>query len=84
MARYMPQLEAWFHYRNLDVSTLKELGKRWRPDLTRGFVKRGAHTALADILESIEELRFYRDRFLLLSSPGLPAGAGTGILPPPV
>jgi oligoribonuclease len=65
MARYMPRLEAWFHYRNLDVSTLKELCRRWRPEVSRGFTKRGAHTALADILESIEELRYYRDRFVL-------------------
>jgi oligoribonuclease len=64
MARYMPSLEAWFHYRNLDVSTLKELCKRWRPTLAKEFKKSGRHEALADIHESIEELRFYRDRFL--------------------
>ena len=64
MARYMPELEAWFHYRNLDVSTLKELCKRWSPAVARGFDKRSAHTALADILESIEELRYYRDHFI--------------------
>jgi oligoribonuclease len=64
MARYMPQLEAWFHYRNLDVSTVKELARRWAPAVARGFVKRSAHTALADILESIEELRYYRGRFI--------------------
>jgi len=64
MARYMPELEAWFHYRNLDVSTLKELCKRWAPAVARGFDKRSAHTALADILESIEELRYYRDHFI--------------------
>ncbi|HMN82843.1 MAG TPA: oligoribonuclease [Burkholderiaceae bacterium] len=64
MARYMPQLEAWFHYRNLDVSTLKELCKRWRPEVARAFEKRSAHTALADILESIAELQFYRARFI--------------------
>ena len=68
MARYMPQLEAWFHYRNLDVSTLKELCKRWRPDIARQFAKRAAHTAIADILESIDEMRFYRDRFIGLAS----------------
>jgi oligoribonuclease len=69
MARYMPELEAWFHYRNLDVSTLKELCKRWAPDIARGFVKRSAHTALADIEESIDELRHYRDHFLRLPDP---------------
>ena len=64
MARYMPELEGWFHYRNLDVSTLKELCKRWAPSVARGFDKRSAHTALADILESIDELRYYRDHFI--------------------
>jgi oligoribonuclease len=64
MARYMPQLEAWFHYRNLDVSTLKELCKRWRPEVARAFEKRSAHTALADIHESIDELRHYRQHFI--------------------
>ena len=59
LARWMPQLEAWFHYRNLDVSTLKELVRRWKPEL-KGFSKEGKHEALADILESIEELRYYR------------------------
>jgi oligoribonuclease len=58
MARYMPKLEAFFHYRNVDVSTIKELAKRWQPDLMKGFVKQQAHTALADILESIEELKY--------------------------
>ena len=60
LARWMPQLEAYFHYRNLDVSTLKELVKRWKPDLAKGFAKEGKHEALADILESIEELKYYR------------------------
>ncbi|AOZ48961.1 oligoribonuclease [Chromobacterium vaccinii] len=64
MARWMPRLEAYFHYRNLDVSTLKELCKRWRPELAKGVVKRGKHEALADILESIEEMRYYREHFL--------------------
>lgn len=64
MARWMPQLEAYFHYRNLDVSTLKELCKRWRPEIAKGVVKKGKHEALADILESIEELRYYREHFL--------------------
>lgn len=66
MARYMPQLEAWFHYRNLDVSTLKELARRWRPDVLAGFTKEGRHEALADIHESINELRHYREHFLRL------------------
>ncbi|WP_215782340.1 oligoribonuclease [Paludibacterium sp. B53371] len=66
MARWMPALEAHFHYRNLDVSTLKELCKRWKPELARGVVKKGKHEALADILESIEEMRYYRDNFIKL------------------
>lgn len=64
MARYMPKLEDWFHYRNLDVSTLKELCKRWKPDVAKGLKKHGKHEALADILESIEELKYYREHFL--------------------
>src|SRR5712692_8691587 len=60
LARWMPRLEAHFHYRNLDVSTLKELVRRWKPELMKGFSKEGKHEALADILESIEELKFYR------------------------
>lgn len=64
MARLMPELEAFFHYRNLDVSTLKELARLWNPDLARGFVKKGAHLALDDIRESIEELQYYRETFL--------------------
>lgn len=66
MARYMPQLEAWFHYRNLDVSTLKELARRWRPDLLESFSKSGKHEALSDVYESIAELRHYREHFLRL------------------
>ena len=66
MARYMPQLEDYFHYRNLDVSTLKELCKRWKPELAKGVVKNGKHTALADIYESIEEMKFYREHFIKL------------------
>ena len=66
MARYMPKLEAYFHYRNLDVSTLKELCKRWRPELAKGVVKNGKHEALADINESIDEMKYYRDNFLRL------------------
>ncbi|MDR2625575.1 MAG: oligoribonuclease [Zoogloeaceae bacterium] len=68
MARYMPRLEKWFHYRNLDVSTLKELCKRWAPALLKGFQKRGAHEALADIYESIDELKYYREHFIRPSS----------------
>lgn len=64
MARYMPQLENYFHYRNLDVSTLKELCKRWAPALAKGVTKNGKHTALADIHESIEEMRYYREHFI--------------------
>ena len=60
MARWLPQLEAFFHYRNVDVSTLKELAKRWKPELAKGVAKEGKHEALADILESIEELKYYR------------------------
>lgn len=66
MARYMPGLEAWFHYRNLDVSTLKELARRWRPEVYKGVEKKGKHEALADIHESIAELAHYRDTFLRL------------------
>jgi oligoribonuclease len=66
LANYMPALEAFFHYRNLDVSTLKELARRWKPQITDGFKKAQAHTALADIHESIEELAYYRTHFLAL------------------
>jgi oligoribonuclease len=66
MARYMPELEAYFHYRNLDVSTLKELAARWRPEVKEGFKKANSHTALADIQESIEELKYYRQHFIRL------------------
>jgi oligoribonuclease len=64
LARTMPGLEAFFHYRNLDVSTLKELAKRWKPDILAGFKKAQAHTALADIQESIDELVYYREHLL--------------------
>ena len=60
LARWMPKLESFFHYRNLDVSTLKELVRRWKPEAVKGFAKEGKHEALADILESIEELKYYR------------------------
>lgn len=66
MARLMPELESFFHYRNLDVSTLKELASRWKPEVMAGFVKKGAHLALDDILESIDELKHYREYFLRL------------------
>ena len=66
LARWMPKLEAYFHYRNLDVSTLKELVKRWKPELAKGLTKHGKHEALADIQESIEELKYYREHFLKL------------------
>jgi oligoribonuclease len=66
MARHMPRLESFFHYRNLDVSTLKILMKLWRPELEAGISKTGAHLALDDIRESIEEMRYYREHFLRL------------------
>jgi len=67
LARLMPQLEKFFHYRNLDVSTLKELAKRWRPEVHAAFKKRQLHTALADVHESIDELAHYREHFLKLA-----------------
>ena len=69
LVKYMPKLEGWFHYRNVDVSTLKELAKRWRPDVLAGFNKQQAHTALADVHESIDELLHYREHFLRLEAP---------------
>ena len=66
LARYMPRLEAFFLYRNLDVSTLKELARRWKPEVLVGLVKEGKHEALADIYDSIAELKHYRDNFLKL------------------
>jgi len=65
LARTMPTMEAFFHYRNLDVSTLKELAKRWKPEIIAGIKKAQSHTALADVHESIDELAYYRDHFLL-------------------
>ena len=62
--RYMPKLEAYFHYRNIDVSTLKELAARWAPEVKNGFNKESTHQALDDIIESIEELRYYREHFI--------------------
>ena len=67
MALYMPELEAYLHYRIVDVSTLKELAKRWRPDVIASFTKEGKHEALADIHESIAELRHYREHFLRMA-----------------
>ncbi|MEX3583448.1 MAG: oligoribonuclease [Burkholderia sp.] len=72
MARWMPELESFFHYRNLDVSTLKELCRRWQPAIYKGFQKRAMHTALADIHESIDELKYYHEHFLIPA-----ASAGT-------
>jgi oligoribonuclease len=66
LARHMPALESYFLYRNLDVSTLKELAKRWKPGIMAGLIKHGKHEALADIYESIEELKYYREHFLKL------------------
>ena len=68
LVKYMPRLEAFFHYRNLDVSTLKELARRWRPELHAAFKKQQSHTALADVEESIAELEYYRDFFLRMPS----------------
>jgi oligoribonuclease len=65
MNRYMPKLEAYFHYRNIDVSSIKELCKRWQPEIAKGFSKQQAHTALADIIESVEELRYYREKLFI-------------------
>ncbi|MDX3894804.1 oligoribonuclease [Pusillimonas sp.] len=66
LVKYMPRLEAFFHYRNLDVSTLKELALRWKPEVYRSFIKQSRHEALADIYESIEELKHYREHFIKL------------------
>lgn len=66
MARYMPNLEKYFHYRNLDVSVFKELARRWRPTVYNGFKKESRHEALADIYESIDELKYYREHFIKL------------------
>ena len=68
LAKYMPKLEAFFHYRNLDVSTLKELSKRWRPEVFNSFKKQQRHTALADVHESIDELEHYRKYFINLEN----------------
>jgi len=68
LVKYMPRLEAFFHYRNLDVSTLKELSRRWRPEVYNSFKKQQRHTALADVHESIDELAHYREHFLRLQA----------------
>ena len=68
LVKYMPRLEAYLHYRNLDVSTLKELAKRWRPQLHAAFKKQQKHTALADVHESIDELDYYRTHFLKMET----------------
>jgi oligoribonuclease len=65
MARYMPDLESFFHYRNLDVSVFKELARRWKPEIYSGFKKASRHEALADIYESIDELKYYREHFIV-------------------
>jgi oligoribonuclease len=74
LVKYMPKLEAFFHYRNIDVSTLKELAKRWRPDIYNAFRKQQKHTALADVHESIDELAHYRQHLLRLETPAPVAG----------
>ncbi|QRN41569.1 MAG: oligoribonuclease [Neisseriaceae bacterium] len=67
LQKYMPELESYFHYRNIDVSTIKELVRRWKPEILKGIVKKGAHQALEDIIESIEEMKYYRKYFFDLS-----------------
>ena len=69
LVKYMPTLEGYFHYRNVDVSTLKELARRWRPELVSAFKKKQAHTALADVLESIDELAYYREHMMRAPAP---------------
>jgi len=76
LVRYMPKLEAFLHYRNVDVSTLKELARRWRPDVFSAFKKHQKHTALADVQESIEELVHYREQFLRVSGPATKGSPG--------
>jgi oligoribonuclease len=62
LVKYMPKLEAYFHYRSIDVSTIKELTKRWKPEVLKDFTKKGVHLALDDIIESIDEMKFYREK----------------------
>ncbi len=71
LVKYMPKLEAFFHYRNVDVSTLKELAKRWKPEVYSSFKKQQKHTALADVHESIDELVHYREQLLAVETPSL-------------
>jgi oligoribonuclease len=78
LARQMPQLERYFHYRNLDVSTLKELARRWMPQLAAGFTKQASHLALADIHDSIRELQYYRGQMFVSAAQSPPAVAGGG------
>ena len=66
LANYMPELESYFHYRNLDVSTLKELAQRWKPEILKGLTKNGTHQAMDDIKDSVEELKYYREHFIAL------------------
>ena len=66
LVKYMPRLEAFFHYRNIDVSTLKELARRWKPEILDGFKKQGTHQAMDDIRESVAELAYYREHFIKL------------------
>lgn len=73
MYKYMPSLEQFFHYRTVDVSTIKELARRWNPSLLKGFEKKSRHEALADIYESIDELRYYREHFIHLPTQANPA-----------
>ena len=68
LARCMPELEAYFHYRNLDVSSLKELAKRWAPDVFKGYSKQSSHLALDDIRDSIDELKYYREHFIKIGT----------------
>ena len=82
LARWMPELESYFHYRNLDVSTLKELANRWAPEVTLGVVKNGKHLAMEDIRDSINELIHYRDNFLRLPLPALESSPPRDMLPP--
>ncbi|MDH3637385.1 MAG: oligoribonuclease [Gammaproteobacteria bacterium] len=77
LARHMPQLEHWLHYRNLDVSSLKELARRWAPKIYEGVVKRNTHKALDDIRESIDELRYYREHFIVLDRGEAPDEPGS-------
>ena len=85
MARYLAAFDAYLHYRIVDVSTLKELARRWRPDVLAGVTKEGKHEALADVYESIEELRYYRRHLLVEPARGVEGSAGADdSLPPPV